>query len=88
MRPVNKNSIFYAPGNIPNDLEGLGRYLQDELYRIQATFQALAAGHIDMTYVAPDKPREGDIRLADGTDWDPGSGQGLYCYYNGVWNKL
>lgn len=38
--------------------------------------------------VAPDKPREGMIRLADGTNWNPGSGIGLYQYLGGVWVKL
>lgn len=36
----------------------------------------------------PDRPRAGMIVLADGTNWDPGSGQGVYAYYNGSWNKL
>lgn len=40
------------------------------------------------TYVAPSKPRAGDIRLADGTQWDPGSGAGFYGYYGGAWVKL
>jgi len=36
----------------------------------------------------PDKVREGMYRLADGTDWDPGSGAGLYLYLSGAWVKL
>lgn len=36
----------------------------------------------------PDKPRTGKFYLADGTDWDPGSGQGVYVYYNGTYNYL
>lgn len=38
--------------------------------------------------VAPAKPREGMVVLADGTDWNPGGGQGVYCFYNSTWNKL
>lgn len=34
------------------------------------------------------KPRTGMLVLADGTDWNPGSGQGCYIYYGGAWNKL
>ena len=48
----------------------------------------LAAGRIELSYRAPDKPREGDIRLADGTEWDPGAGQGIYAWYSGSWHKL
>ena len=31
---------------------------------------------------------DGLIVYADGTSWDPGSGQGIYCYYGSAWNKL
>lgn len=36
---------------------------------------------------APKRVYDGMIVLADGTDWDPGSGAGYYGY-NGGWNKL
>ena len=34
------------------------------------------------------KPRNGDIRYADGTNWNPGSGEGIYAYTNDAWAKL
>ena len=35
------------------------------------------------------KPRDGDIRYADGTDWNPGgTGEGIYAFFNETWNKL
>ena len=34
------------------------------------------------------KPRDGDIRYADGTNWNPGSGAGIYAYVGGAWTKL
>jgi len=35
------------------------------------------------------KPRNGDIRYADGTNWNPGgTGEGIYAYTNGAWAKL
>jgi hypothetical protein len=39
-------------------------------------------------HVAPDKPREGMIALADGTNWDPGDGSGFYGYRDGAWHIL
>lgn len=63
-------------------------FLLAEFQKIGAAVQALAAGHLDMTHVAPPKPRAGMIRLADGVNWNPGAGQGVYCFYNGTWNKL
>lgn len=32
-----------------------------------------------------EKPRVGILVYADGTDWDPGSGEGLYVYKSGGW---
>ena len=37
---------------------------------------------------APAKPTDGDLVYADGTNWNPGSGEGLYARYNSAWNKL
>ncbi len=34
-------------------------------------------------HVAPDKPRTGMEIYADGTNWNPGSGEGKYVYKSG-----
>lgn len=34
-------------------------------------------------HVAPDKPRDG-LFYADGSDWDPGSGKGIYRFDEGT----
>ena len=36
----------------------------------------------------PLRPRIGLIVYADGTDWDPSGGEGLYVYDGSTWNKL
>lgn len=88
MRAANSSAAFYAPGTPPADPDGLRRFLQEELIKIQAAIAGLAAGHLDKSTVAPPKPREGDIRFADGTSWNPGSGQGIYAYYGAAWHFL
>lgn len=50
-----------------------------------ASFDSLL---LKVTHVAPSKPREGEIREADGTNWDPGMGAGLYIRRAGEWVKL
>lgn len=80
MRTVSISSIGYVPGEPPRDPEQLQRYLREEFTKISVAIALLAAGHIDKTYAAPAKPRDGDIRYADGTTWNPGSGQGIYYY--------
>lgn len=81
-------SAIYGPGPVPTRPEALPAYVATELERIALAVGTLAAGRIELSYRAPDKPREGDIRLADGTEWDPGAGQGIYAWYSGSWHKL
>ena len=88
MRTINNSSVFYAPEPVPSDPKELPAYIERNNRAIEMAINLLAAGHLDETHVAPTKPRTGDIRLADGTDWDPGTGQGVYVYYNSAWNKL
>ncbi len=88
MRPNTQNTVYYAPEPIPQTIEVLPSYIERELFKIKATIELLSAGHLDMVHVAPTKPRTGDIRLADGTNWNPGSGAGFYGYYGGAWVKL
>ena len=88
MRTPTLGSAFYVPSNPPDDPAQLPRFLQAELAKLSGTLDLLISGHLDKTNVAPAKPREGDLRLADGTNWNPGSGQGVYCYYNSAWRYL
>ena len=68
MRSYNTNTIFYNPGTPPSDPRDFTRFWMDESIKIQNAINALIAGHLDETHVAPTKPRTGDIRLADGTN--------------------
>ncbi len=71
-----------------DEVEDLEEYVFEELGLVE---QALAEpdGHrYTKLYVEPQRPRDGDVVYADGTEWDPGSGEGLYIYYGAAWNKL
>ena len=39
-------------------------------------------------YAAPIRPRDGWVVYADGTSWNPGSGEGIYHYTNGAWVRM
>jgi hypothetical protein len=82
--------IRYAPGPVPNSSDDIPAYLRQEFERISGIISNIADGHFDVSNVAPDKPRTGDIRYADGSNWNPGStGEGLYIYLStGAWSKL
>lgn len=66
------------------------RFFSEELRRIEATFAyyETPAIRISPTNVAPLRAFEGDVYNADGTNWNPGGGAGLYQYVGGAWTKL
>lgn len=83
------NTAFYSPNEPPNDPALLPDYLREEFAKIRAAVLAVSLGHLDPTYVAPAKPRDGDIRLCDGTSWNPlGTGRKYVGYHSGAWVLL
>lgn len=80
MRTPSIATVQYVPNEVPANAADMQRFFREELDRIAAAIRALAEGHLDKTTVAPLKPRDGDIRYADGTSWNPGSGVGIYFY--------
>lgn len=82
MRTPTIGSVQFSVGN-PGEirtLEDATRYIADLESRVAAALSLLAAGHDEVIYSPPAKPRDGDRRYADGTLWNPGSGRGLYRY--------
>lgn len=81
--------MIYRPLNVPQDAKDLPRFLTQELQRLS---QALAGGtdyvQFNPLSVEPAKRREGMEVMADGTNWNPGSGIGKYIYYSGAWHFL
>ena len=87
---VVKSVTHYEPGPLPLDKEDLGIYVVTELKRLADIIFNQATFRLERTHVAPEKPRGGDIRYADGSDWDPGSGEGIYFFKESTsaWVKL
>jgi hypothetical protein len=85
MRTPNISGLTYFASQTPPTAEQLPSFLNNELLKIQSAFQLLSLGYSAKTHVAPTKPRDGDIRYADGTDWNPGNGAGLYQYQGTTW---
>lgn len=88
MRTPSIATTQYFPKDPPNSAEALKQYLFDELMSISAAVSRLTDGHLDKEHVAPEKPRDGDMRYADGTDWNPGSGAGMYLFNGTTWEVL
>lgn len=81
---------IYSPEPISgvDDLPQLVSYLQRQLYAIHSAMLLGYAQAFKFRNSAPDKPFEGLTVGADGTNWNPGAGKGIYTYYSGAWNKL
>lgn len=72
-----------------DQLRDLVRWTSAELNRLaQAVGEIPLELQVAVLARAPDKPRIGLIVYADGTNWDPGAGQGFYGYTNSGWVKL
>jgi len=63
-------------------------YFQSEFLKLEVITDLIIRGSIESLHVEPVKVRDGLIVIADGVDWDPGSGVGIYYYYNGGWRFL
>ncbi len=87
MRTPNLGSVFYSPESPPMDAAGIARFLGTELKRISSAIEGLSLGHLDKTTVSPVKPRDGDLRYADGSFWNPVDGAGIH-YFTTAWLKI
>ena len=86
---VVKSVNRWTPNPAPVSNENLSDYLFHELNRLSDVLFNLDVMRLEETNVAPAKPRNGDIRYADGTNWNPGgTGEGIYAYTNDAWAKL
>ncbi len=81
-------SNFYYPGILPEEYDQA--YLQDEFGKLEAALSALEVPTVLLTIqnVEPERPQEGMVANADGVNWNPGHGKGLYEYLAGRWSPL
>lgn len=79
---------MYIPENPPSP-EKLPDYVYQEFLRISAILVQMMEGRmLTPRAAAPGKPREGMMACADGVNWDPGAGAGIYEFKSGNWSKL
>lgn len=80
----------YIPGELPEAASDadVRMYLTRELQKISVAVNLLEQGRFPVLHVAPAKPRQGMLAYADGTDWNPGAGEGYYEFDGTSWTKL
>lgn len=79
----------YRPSSPPatDSVEALGRWAYEQLELISQAVPG-EIPQLTISHNAPRRPRNGQLVYADGSDWNPGSGEGFYGYENGAWVKL
>lgn len=80
----------YRPSKPPDtdDVREIKSWAQQEFEQLSILLSVGALVMVPVRTVAPDKPRKGMIVYADGTTWNPGSGEGFYGYQGSAWVKL
>lgn len=81
-------TLMVGLGNISPELRAVAGYVEEELRTLALSLVETEAVETRTVNVEPTKPREGMIVIADGTDWDPGSGGGPYVYFGSAWVPL
>lgn len=78
-------------GNLPvppTSSEGILEYLGALDQHLRQNFEQIDENLFTETNVAPTKTDQGMLRYADGTNWDPGDGAGLYQFNGSAWVRL
>jgi len=72
------------------NFDEIARWAQTISLYLQATAKnpELTTLSMEVLHNEPERLFEGLIACADGTDWNPGSGAGLYLYIGSAWTKL
>lgn len=68
-----------AIGPPPQDI-GLNQLISiiwNIFYNIENEFYYM---QVERVHAEPARPQDGQLAYADGTDWDPGAGKGVYRY--------
>ena len=63
----------------------MAAYVEQELRKVGSQLERYSMILFNVLHAEPPKPREGQVVLADGSDWDPGSGAGPYMYLGSAW---
>lgn len=80
-------SYRYQPSQPPD--RDLRAWLSDELRRISNAIGVAEFVQLTPIDVEPAKPRKGMVVWAEGGNWDPGAGQGMYVYNeSGAWDRV
>lgn len=81
---------MYEPTAVPGSFPGLRAWLAAQLRQLADNLAAPTVRMLNIValHEPPERVSDGDIVRADGTDWNPGAGAGVYARISGAWVKL
>lgn len=81
--------MLFSPKPVPT--RGLARWLSQAMADIARALRQpqVLVLQLDVLHAEPDRPQDGMVVCADGSDWNPGgTGAGIYARIGGSWVKL
>ncbi len=81
---------YQSPATAPETPKEFQIWVLDELRHISDSLSELETDALLLKQwnAVPDKLYDGLVVYADGTNWNPGSGEGIYAYHGAAWNLL
>ena len=81
---------YQAPSTAPENFKEFQIWVIDELRHISDSFSEVETDSVFLKQwnSEPVRRYDGQVIYADGTNFDPGSGEGFYGYHNAVWHFL
>ena len=77
------------PPQLEGEMQQLAEYIHRELLRLAEIINTgLDEVRLNELHVSPERTEDGMVILADGTDFNPGSGAGVYVRQGGTWVTL
>lgn len=81
------NKYRFTPSRLTTQTN-INRYVMENFRRVGIAIDNVGNMVVPTTTESPDNPVEGQLIVADGTNFNPGAGAGLYIYLNGAWSKV
>lgn len=86
-------TVKYRAEAPPKSEKGMGDYLETQFSEVEAAIESSQVPDVvefEELNREPERPRNGMMFFADGTNFNPGSGRGLYVYNGntGAWVQL
>jgi hypothetical protein len=70
------------------DAKRLSEYVKRQLQKIGDALALAEDGRFETRAVSPTRPEEAQIAYADGSNWNPGSGEGYYYFDGAAWQFM